>query len=239
VEPTIGLALRSLDAESAPNRRAAARYRSALEAFGAVVVELRPQPDPPTLDGLDGLLLSGGGDLHPRCYGDSCRAAPRSLDDARDAFELAAVRAAIERGLPLLGICRGAQVLGVALGGKLVQDIRSDVQNAQQHEGAKPGAEVRHWIDVEPLSRIGLLVGARRMRVNSSHHQANHALGAAVREVARSPDGVTEAIEWGGADFVVGVQWHPERMWRRAPRQRRLLAAFADVARARAAEKRR
>ncbi len=153
------------------------------------------------------------------------------MDAARDELELRLARAALSRGLPVLGICRGAQVLGVALGGELIQDIASDIEGAQEHASAGRNGGTRHWVEVAADSRLGGIVRAERIRVNTSHHQANGRLGEGVRPVAWSGDGVVEAIERDGPVFAIGVQWHPERMWRRAPRQRRLLAAFVAAAR--------
>jgi len=231
--PTIGITLPSRAADPKAQRRAdrlTARYRAAIEAHGARSVELPSNTLPTVLDGLDGVLLTGGGDIHPSHYGQTPHPKLGHVDDARDQFELLLVRAALSRGIPLLGICRGAQVLGVALGGDLVQDIDSDVEDAKKHPAGERGRASHHWIEIAPGSRLSQILGARRVRVNSSHHQANGRLGSGVRKVAWSEDGVIEAIEREGDDFVLGVQWHPERMWRRAPRQSRLFGAFAAAA---------
>lgn len=219
--PLIGIAL--------PSRatRGAALYARAVEVHGARVVELHPG-DSPALDDLDGLLLSGGGDIDPRLYGQARHEKLGPVDRDRDCFELCLARRAVEQGVPVLGICRGAQVLGVALGGELVQDIPSLVGGSVVHSAGKDGA--RHWVRVESDSQLGEIMGARRVCVNSFHHQANGRLGPGVRATAWSEDRVIEAIEADGAAFALGVQWHPERMCLRAPRQARLFAAFVTAA---------
>ena len=231
--PTIGITLPSRAADLRAQRREdflTARYRAAIEAHGARSLELPPDSPPAVLDGLDGVLFAGGGDIRPSYFGQAPHPKLGHVDEARDRFELWLARAALSRGLPLLGICRGAQVLGVALGGDLVQDIDSDVEDAKKHPAGLRGKASYHWIEIDPGSRLSQIVGARRVRVNSSHHQANGRLGSGVRKVAWSEDGVIEAIERVGEELVLGVQWHPERTWRRAPRQSRLFAAFTAAA---------
>ena len=231
--PTIGITLPSRAGEPKAQRHAerlTAWYRAAIEAHGARVIELPPDDLLIAPDGLDGIVLTGGGDVHPRHYGQRPHPKLGQVDEARDRFELRLSQAALTRGIPLLGVCRGAQVLGVALGGDLTQDIDSQVEDAEKHPAGDRGMASHHWVEIAPDSRLSTVMGARRVRVNSSHHQANARLGPGVRKAAWSQDGVIEAIEWGGENFVLGVQWHPERMWRRAPRQRRLFDAFVAAA---------
>ncbi|UCC67134.1 MAG: gamma-glutamyl-gamma-aminobutyrate hydrolase family protein [Armatimonadota bacterium] len=232
--PTIGITLPSRAADREAARRAerkTAQYRRALEAHGARAVERPPESALRGADGLDGLLLTGGGDMHASCYGRRLHPKARDIDRARDEMELQLCREALVSGMPILGICRGAQVLGVALGGELVQDIESKIADACQHAPGRGERRIGHWVTLAPGSRLREIMGVARVRVNSSHHQANGRLGASAA-AARSEDGVIEGIEGEGVPFVIGVQWHPERMWRRAPRQRRLFAAFTASARA-------
>jgi putative glutamine amidotransferase len=240
--PTIGITLPSRTPDQRAQRRAdrsIRQYRRALEAQGARVVELPPDSARGSVNRLDGLLLTGGGDLDPRHYGRRAHPKTANIDPPRDGLELELSRRGLEREMPMLGICRGAQVLGVALGGELVQDIGSKVANAEQHAPREGEKSVRHWVTAAPGSRLRAILGADRLRVNSSHHQANGRLGAKAQTAAWSPDGVVEGIEGTGSAFVIGVQWHPERMWRRAPRQARLLAAFVAAAQEYADEGRR
>jgi putative glutamine amidotransferase len=227
------MTLPSPSADPAAQRRAdrtTATYRAALEACGASVVELRPQEPPISLDLLDGLLLTGGGDIDPKHFGEKPHPKLGPPDGLRDRFELWLAREALARELPVLGICRGAQVLGVVLGGQLVQDIDSEVEQAERHRAPEGEKLPCHAVEIAAGSLLSLVVKASRVRVNSSHHQANQRLGPGVRRTAWAADGVTEAIERDGNGFVLGVQWHPERMWRRAPRQSRLFRAFVEAA---------
>jgi len=198
--PAIGISL-STDAPDA------GKYRRAVEAHRALVRDLLPDDPEAKLEGLHGLLLGGGGDICPRCYGYSPQAKLKHPDMRRDEFELQLTRAALAGELPVLGICRGAQVLGVALGGTLVQDIPTEIGSAVQHSNG-----AFHFIRLAEDSLLHRILDQREVYVNSSHHQANLSLGDGVRAVAWSPDGVIEAIEVEERKFVLGVQWHPERM---------------------------
>ncbi|MFB3881466.1 MAG: gamma-glutamyl-gamma-aminobutyrate hydrolase family protein [Armatimonadota bacterium] len=232
--PIVGMTLSSRPADPSDARqwdRTTAVYRAALAGAGAQVIEMRAGESALDLDGLDGIVLTGGGDLDPRHYGQSPHPKCEKPDPARDEFELMVARKAIERKLPVLGICRGVQVLGVVLGGQLVQDISSEVPGAAEHRSETKGRTAKHWVELAAGSRLAEVTGARRLQVNSFHHQANSVLGPGAVRVAWCSDGVTEAIEVAGAAFAIGVQWHPERMWRRAPRQRRLFSAFVEACR--------
>jgi putative glutamine amidotransferase len=208
--------------------RNAAAYARALRLAGGCVVELRPGGKV-ALEELGALLFSGGGDISPRRYDQPPHPAVSRVDEVRDEFELGLAREALEIQIPVLGICRGAQVLGVVAGGDLVQDVPSQHPGALAHATPPGGAVARHWVRLEEGSRLRGIMGGPRVRVNSYHHQANATLGPGMRAVAWCEDGVVEAIEGTGRGFVLGVQWHPERMLR-APRQRRLFAALVAAA---------
>ena len=200
-----------------------AEYRRALETRGGKVVELLPGDPEAATEGLDGVLLGGGGDVDPACYGQSRHPESKDIDEGRDELELRLTREALAAGMPVLGICRGAQVLGVALGGSLIQDIPTLVSNPREHSGQP------HQVEIASGSRLAGILGCSRAEVNSFHHQANGRLGAWARAVAWSQDSVIEAIEGVESEFVIGVQWHPERM-PCEPRQGRLFAAFVAAA---------
>lgn len=168
-----------------------------------------------------GILLLGGADVAPGLYGEAPHPTFEVSEPARDAYEIALIRLAIERDVPLFAICRGAQVLNVALGGSLIQDIPSQVPGAIRHVKL-PGEEkftVAHEVHVAAGSRLHALLGARlsaddRCGVNSRHHQAVKAVGRDLAVSATAPDGIIEAIERPASAFCLGVQWHPENFWR-------------------------
>jgi putative glutamine amidotransferase len=174
------------------------------------------------LEGVDALLLTGGGDVAPEKYGEAPHPTVEAAEPGRDDFELALVSLARQRGLPILAICRGVQVLNVAYGGTLVQDIPSQVPGALTHKLEVPphqAFELAHeiWIDKDTmLSKLmrERLSDADSCDVNSRHHQAVRQLAPGLIVSATAPDGVIEAIEDPRAAFCLGVQWHPENFWR-------------------------
>ena len=162
-------------------------------------------------DDLDGLVLQGGVDVSPRTYGEEPRRPEWSGDALRDEYELALVRAMVDAGKPVLGICRGHQLLNVAFGGSLHQDIKDEVEGARVHRDAGVYDRLAHEISFEPGAWLAGLYPAARARVNSVHHQAIKRLGRGVKVSARSTeDDVIEAIEVEATAWVRGVQWHPE-----------------------------
>ncbi|MGH3341386.1 MAG: gamma-glutamyl-gamma-aminobutyrate hydrolase family protein [Carbonactinosporaceae bacterium] len=176
---------------------------------------------------LDGIVLSGGGDLHPARYGEEPTASEH-IDEQRDGLELDLVREALRSGTALLGICRGAQVLNVALGGSLHQDIARDVPGAFQHRRHDAWDRPVHAVDLLPDSRLGRAIG-RRVDANSIHHQAIAEPAPGLRVVGHCPDGVIEAVEYVGDPFVVGVQWHPECLPPEDDATQRLFARFVEA----------
>ncbi|MBM3335125.1 gamma-glutamyl-gamma-aminobutyrate hydrolase family protein, partial [Candidatus Sumerlaeota bacterium] len=180
---------------------------------------------------LDGLLLTGGGDVAPSEYDAKRSPKTRCIDRARDRTEIRAVRLALGAGQPVLAICRGIQVLNVALGGDLIQDIETEIAGAIRHCGSDPTPTVSHTITVEANNLLASLIGAGEVEVNSSHHQAAGQLGKGLRVVARAPDGVVEAIEMDDRSPALGVQFHPERMAEEQPRFQTLFNWFVEQAR--------
>ncbi len=183
-----------------------------------------------TLDAIDALIVTGGAfDVDPALYGEGERHPSVSLKAARTASELALLRGALDRDMPVLGICGGEQLLAVALGGTLIQHIPDSVVDALAHEQPNPRDEAGHPVALTAGSRLAAIVGSVGMAVNSSHHQAVRDPGpdAAVNAVA--PDGVIEGIEDPRRRFCLGVQWHPEFLI--DPGDARLFAALIDAAR--------
>jgi putative glutamine amidotransferase len=213
-------------------------YRQAVLHVGGEVRVLDCSSDVHTaLDGLDGLLLTGGGDIAPRHYGEQPHPTIVEAEPGRDEFELELVRQARKRSVPILAICRGIQVLNVACGGTLVQDIPSQVPGALPHKLDAPPHEpysLAHevWFDKDTLvSRLmrERLSDTDACEVNSRHHQAVKQVAPGLVASATAPDGVIEAIEDPGVRFCLGVQWHPENFWRTGE-FRPLFEGFIDAA---------
>jgi len=168
---------------------------------------------------VDALLLTGGGDVDPALYGESRHPTVHDAEHGRDAFEIDLVRRAMQADIPVLAICRGAQVLNVADGGTLVQDIPSAMTSELRHSIDERPDCLAHTITIEEGSRLSQVLGrgVRAVcdcRVNSRHHQSVGRVGPHLVVSARAEDGVVEAIESPSARFCIGVQWHPENFWR-------------------------
>lgn len=207
--PVIGVTGNYVDGEL---RLAEAYYKSVLAAGGVPVV-VPPVADgdvlAATLDRIDGLLLSGGADINPLFSGEEPLPALRSVNAERDLPELLAIVMAYNRQMPMLGICRGVQALAVALGGHVRQDIAEG--GSLKHSQDARRSEPTHTVDVEEGTLLhSILLGERRIAVNSLHHQAVDAPGEKLRVAARAADGVVEAVESAELKSIVGVQWHPE-----------------------------
>jgi putative glutamine amidotransferase len=198
-------------------------YRQAVLHVGGEVRIIEPSIGiEEALAGIDGLLLTGGEDIGPALYGEAAHPAVVDVEPARDDFEIALVQGARASQLPVLAICRGIQVLNVAYGGTLVQDIPSQVSGALEHRLEVPphqSFDYAHEIWIEEESTLARLMKDRlkdadTCEVNSRHHQAVKELAAGFQVSATAPDGIIEAIEHPSAPFCLGVQWHPENFWR-------------------------
>jgi putative glutamine amidotransferase len=213
-------------------------YTQAIELAGGVPLVAPLTKDSGTigrfLDSVDGLMLTGGGDVDLRFYDRTVSPALKKIlggvDTLRDEMELALIRQAHRRGTPVLGICRGHQVMNVAFGGTLLVDIPSEVGRKIRHSRSDRKNDPVHEVAIEPGSRLASIFGAERLGVNSSHHQAVGRLGKGLLVSARSADGVIEGIETTDGQFTVGVQFHPERMVTAHPVILRLFKAFVAAA---------
>ena len=188
-------------------------YADALAAAGAVPIALPHLPAlaADLLDRIDALVVTGGAfDIDPALYGAGARHATVTLKEGRTAAELALLRGALDRDMPVLGICGGEQLLAAALGGTLIQHIPDALPGALSHEQPNARHEPGHTVAIVPGTRLARIVGAATMQVNSSHHQAVRETGPAAMVNATAPDGVIEGIESPRHRFVLGVQWHPE-----------------------------
>ena len=206
-------------------------YWQCIEAAGGTAVDLDRAGD---ANAIDGLVLTGGYDVDPAAYGEARHPKVKQTDPDRDAFEFALLRAALERDLPVLAVCRGSQVLNVALGGRLLQHIEDRSHVADYRTEGYPSQW--HAVRVEPGSRLAAVLGDGELIVNSRHHQAvtTDRLAPNLRAVAVAPDGIVEATESTEHRWALGVQWHPERPELDhpdfAPQSRRLFQAFVREA---------
>jgi putative glutamine amidotransferase len=227
--PVIGLSAYSEPAQwavwKAPAVLLPDSYVRQVAAAGGIPVLLPPLPGvAAAVSRLDGLILTGGGDIHPGRYGEPAHPRTTRVSEPRDAAELELLDAALGAGLPVLGVCRGMQLLNVARGGTLCQHLPEEAGHAPQ-----PGTFGSHQVRVGPGTRLAGILGAdgASLDVPTAHHQAVEALGDGLVAAAWAQDGVVEAVELGtdGEPFVLGVQWHPE-----AGTDQRLIAALVAAA---------
>jgi putative glutamine amidotransferase len=184
---------------------------------------------------VDGLLLAGGGDVEPAYYGETARDQVRGIDRERDEIEITLVRWAVEEDKPFFAICRGIQVMNVALGGSLYQDVLTDMPGAMRHsyfQGLGFARDYRaHDVELVPHSRIARLLEGDSLAVNSLHHQGIKKLAPDLTLTATAPDGLIEAVEVEEHGFAIGVQWHPEALAPKDPVMRRLFEGLVEAAR--------
>ena len=210
MKPIIGISRCSrLDDYIASVERAGGRPR---------VLEVSDSPKR-VLSEIHGVLLTGGGDVDPVFYGEERHPSVHDAEPGRDEFEIDLARRAVDARMPLLAICRGAQVLNVAMGGTLVQDIPSAIETELPHAIVEPHHAVAHEVRVAKGSALERVLGravspAHTCRVNSRHHQSVGTIGKNLTPAATAEDGIVEAIEAPDAEFCIGVQWHPENFWR-------------------------
>ena len=211
-------------------------YRSALERSGARIRELTPSDLlPAALDDCDALLLTGGVDVDPALYGAAERHPTVEVDRERDEYEFSLTRLALERDMPLLAICRGAQVVNVVAGGTLIQDIASARAGALEHQQSGAKDHPSHPVQIVAGTCLSHLFSDnagsdRPLDVNSRHHQSVDRLAPGFIVSATAPDGIIEAFERPGSHFCLGVQWHPENFWQSGS-FRELFDALVDAAR--------
>lgn len=215
--PLIGITTyRSLSRYSYPVISLTEAYVQALSLAGADPLLVPPGlPDKgmgSLLARLDGILFSGGGDIHPRFYGSQPHPLVTEVDEDRDRVEIALVRQAMQRGTPFLGICRGLQVINVALGGSLYEDLLDQYPNSLKHDRfpEKERDYLAHSVSIDENSQLAEILGTQEVQVNSLHHQGIRKAAPGLRSTAHAPDGVIEAVEAPEHPFGLAVQWHPE-----------------------------
>lgn len=213
-------------------------YREALHVADIPYEELDFNGEPPedVVRRTAGVLLLGGRDVAPGLYGEEPHPTTKAVARERDTYEIALVRAAIARDLPVFAICRGIQLLNVALGGSLIQDVPTQVAGALDHDPKLLHPQVAHAVDVAPGSRLATLLREEleadgTCGVNSRHHQSLKTVADGLVVTARAADGVIEAVERPASRFCVAVQWHPESFWE-SGRFQGLFRGFYDAARA-------
>jgi putative glutamine amidotransferase len=209
------------------------KYLRAIEAAGGIPVVVPPleyDAAEPLLARVDGVCLSGGPDLDPVSYAGKRHERLGPTWSELDTFELAFARAADARRLPVLAICRGLQILNVARGGTLHQHLPEVVGERIAHRQPEPASEPTHWVTLTGDSRVGAVLGRRRVKVNSCHHQAVAQLGELLGVTGRASDGTVESVEALDREFVLGVQWHAECLVDRDVHAK-LFAEFVEAAR--------
>ncbi len=208
------------------------QYLEQLHNAGLETVLLTAGSAQACLARLDGLVLTGGGDIEPAVHGAAEHATTYMIDRGRDDFELSLYDVAVDLGMPVLGICRGAQIVNIHHGGDLVVHLPERFGDGLAHR-APPREPVEHEVQIEPGSALASIVGERPLPVMSWHHQCVDRVGAGLRVVAQAEDGVPEALELADTSgrWMVAVQWHPELDADRRPRQAALFSAFSKAVR--------
>ncbi len=211
-------------------------YTEAIAEAGGAPVLIPLGLDDETLQAilprLDGILFTGGGDIHPDAYGGTSHPKVYGVDQDRDRIELELVQDLSQNETPFLGICRGFQVIVVALGGSLYEDILDQHPGARKHDYFPdwPRDHLAHTVQIDQDSQLAKILGSTQVEVNSLHHQGARKVPPVLRETAHAPDGTVEAVELTGHVFGMAVQWHPEWLRMHAP-MRSLFQAFVEAAR--------
>jgi putative glutamine amidotransferase len=235
--PRIGVPYRTREEEVASGTNRIEKYLAAVRRAGGKPVPVSLAASRDALAGLasslDGIVLTGSPmDVEPSRYGAPRHVKCATTDDNRERIDFALLEACFVARKPVLAICYGIQSLNVFLSGTLIQDVPSEIGTKVVHSDCKEGApDLLHGIAIETESRISKMAGAREVIVNSSHHQAVLLPGRDLRITARAPDGVIEAVEWtGDENWVIGVQWHPERMMESDPLTQSLFGSLVKEA---------
>lgn len=208
-----------------------ARYVNAIRDLGGIPFILPITDDPRLIDEIlariDGLMITGSGpDLDPRLYGERQKGRFKKMSSLRARFELELAKRAVRRDRPVLGICGGLQLFNVAMGGSLIQDIQEEISDALAHQQDAAATKTSHPVKIPRGTRLYRIVKSSLIEVNSSHHQAPKRIARSLVVNAVAPDGVIEGLESPDHRFALGVQWHPEFLYRKDPASEKLFRAF-------------
>lgn len=210
-------------------------YHTGMARAGAtpIIIPLVEEEDvwQDILERIDGLIFTGGHDIHPLYYGEGLHPKIGELDPLRDRMEIRAAQYALRLDKPILGICRGCQLLNVAQGGTLYQDINAQRENSYLHQQTAPRPEPTHYVNLAKGSRMADIFQMERILTNSFHHQAIKDLAPGFKSVAQAEDGVIEGFESLNHSFVLGIQFHPEMMWHQSEQMFNVATYFLDVVR--------
>ncbi|MCD7731407.1 MAG: gamma-glutamyl-gamma-aminobutyrate hydrolase family protein [Oscillospiraceae bacterium] len=208
-------------------------YMNGIRAAGAIPVMLPLhsgiEDAAEVFEMCDGLLLTGGHDVSPSLYNEEKKDACGAVCEARDTIELALYKKALERNKPVLGICRGIQLINVIQGGTLYQDLPTETLSETEHHMSPPYTDIAHYVNINRESALYDLIGTERLGVNSYHHQAIKTLGENLEAMAWSDDGLAEAVRHREKSFVWAFQWHPEFDFESNPVSRRIFDAFVNA----------
>lgn len=212
MKPVIGLTMFNEKNDDRVYSSLSNNYINSIRLAGGVplLIPINEEDINQYIDMVDGVLFTGGGDLAPELYGESPIPELGDVSEERDSFELKLFNKVYEAGKPILGICRGCQLINVALGGTLYQDINAQLDNVEMHSPDKLRDEVQHSVNIDKNSLLYKLLGKEELETNSFHHQAVKALGTNLRVTAKSKDDIIEAYESTNGSKLICVQWHPE-----------------------------
>ncbi len=212
-------------------------YTEMIERTGGVPLMVarpeNPEDFDPIAEAMDGLFIMGGVDAHPKRYGESIHTGCGEIDEGRDRVELELIKRAYDKKIPILGVCRGLQIINTYFGGTLYQDIPSEFPSTVLHKSddVTERKKLVHMIHIEPSSHLDRILGQQEFMVNSLHHQGIKTIGSGLLQSAHAPDGLIEGIEHPDYPFCLGVQWHPEEL--NDEPSLKLFQAFIKAAKAR------
>ncbi|MCI0183717.1 MAG: gamma-glutamyl-gamma-aminobutyrate hydrolase family protein [Acidibacillus sp.] len=238
MRPLIGLTVNEYVKNGIPGEFVGQDYTDGVYAAGGLPLVLPLTADKEAIvelaNRLDGLILTGGSDIAPQLFHEEPRLGLGEISPLRDAMEAMLIVQMVALDKPILAICRGIQIVNAVMGGTLYQDLLREWSGRLQHAQKAPRDHVAHSVSLVEGSRLHALMGAPEVMVNTFHHQAVSALAPGFVISGRSHDGLVEAIEHPGYRFIVGVQWHPENLWRKYPEHARLFTGVVEASRARA-----